>query len=156
MATWVERAPDKATYRRRLAIWLIVSESLHVPDIARMLQVSTPAVWKWIQLYNATGPTALDGPGRGGRQRAYLTPREEAALLRRCERRAARGEILTAADLFDVVHDALGQEPSLSYIRRLLARHDWRRVMPRPRHARTDLAAQVSFPKGSRGASAAS
>jgi len=156
MSAWVDRAPDKASYRRRLAIWLIVSERLHVPDVARMLQVSTPAVWKWIQQYNATGPTSLDGPGRGGRHRAYLTPAQEAALLRRCERRAARGEVLTAAHLLDVVQEALGHGVSLSYVRRLLARHDWRRVMPRPRHAQADLAAQVTFPKGSRGGFAAS
>jgi hypothetical protein len=61
-----------------------------------------------------------------------------------------------AAHLIDEVRDALGHEPSLTYVRRLLARHDWRRVMPRPRHAKADLAAQATFPKGSRGASAAS
>jgi hypothetical protein len=52
LQTWVRQAPDKASYQRRLAIWLTPVERLAAHRVAQSLCVSMPAVWRWVQQYN--------------------------------------------------------------------------------------------------------
>lgn len=51
LAIWVREAPDKASYQKRLAVWLTFLRH-PAPEIADYLQVSIPAVWLWIKQYN--------------------------------------------------------------------------------------------------------
>ena len=44
---------------------------------------------------------------------------------------------------------AIGLEVSLAYVYRLLRRHGWRKLAPRPRHVRARAEAQVEFKKNS-------
>src|SRR5258708_27517575 len=72
MQAWVREAPDKASYQRRLAIWLTHVERLSAHRVAQSLCVSTPAVWRWVQQYNHQGPEGLHRAARGGRPWAVL------------------------------------------------------------------------------------
>ena len=42
-----------------------------------------------------------------------------------------------------------GKAVARSTVYRLLERHGWRKVVPRPRHPKADVAAQAAFKKGS-------
>src|SRR5437773_346005 len=150
---WVREAPDKSQYRRRVAIWMIVSGPLHVPAVARLLQVSVPAIWQWIGLYHAHGPEALAGPGRGGRRHALLSTVHEAAVLRRFGARARRGHVTTAHHLRAALQDAVGRAVSLADVYDVLHRHDWRKLVPRPRHPDADPEAHAAYKKTSHVAS---
>src|SRR5690242_19100493 len=99
IAAWVRAAPDKETYQRRLAVSLVVRERQHVPAVARLLDVSVRAVWRWLGQYNTTGPDAVVARPRGGRRGGYLSWTAEATLLRRFHVRALRGEVVTATAL---------------------------------------------------------
>ena len=63
LRTWMQEAPDKDSYRRRLAIWLTFLGPYPAGQIAEMLGVSTQAVWKWVGEYNRSGPCGLDRRG---------------------------------------------------------------------------------------------
>lgn len=71
-------------------------------------------------------------------------------LLLSWEQRALRGEVLTAAQLQPEVEAKVGQPVSRDYVYRLLHRHQWRKLGPRPRHLKADLQAQEEFKKNSR------
>ena len=43
--------------------------------------------------------------------------------------------------------EVLGRKVPKSKVYRMLARHGWRKVMPRPRHPKTDAAIQAEFKK---------
>src|SRR5690242_18055492 len=96
MQRWVDAAGDVATYRRRLAIVLTARGPFHAHVVARLLGVSAEAVGQWVRRYNAAGPAAFDGVGRGGRRDSYLSLAQERAVLRALTQRAAAGRILTA------------------------------------------------------------
>src|SRR5260370_7870251 len=81
MQAWVREAPDKASYQRRLAIWLTHVERLSAHRVAQSLCVSTPAVWRWVQQYNHQGPEGLHRAGRGGPPCALLNWGHEHPLL---------------------------------------------------------------------------
>ena len=149
LAIWVREAPDKASYQKRLAVWLTFLRH-PAPEIADYLQVSIPAVWLWIKQYNQQGTGGLVRRGRGGRRWSFLSVAEEELLLLSWEQRALRGEVLTAAQLQPEVEAKVGQPVSRDYVYRLLHRHQWRKLGPRPRHLKADLQAQEEFKKNSR------
>jgi len=55
--------------------------------------------------------------------------------------------MLNIHDLKAAYEKAIGHETSNSTIYNLLARHGWRKLMPRPFHPQRDLAAQHDFKK---------
>jgi transposase len=150
MQTWVREAPDKASYQRRLAIWLTHVERLPAHRVAQSLCVSTPAVWRWVQQYNQQGPQGLHRAGRGGRRWAFLKWEQEQHFLEKRLQAAARGEVLTAKQLHGQLQKITGREVSLGYVYRLLRRHGWRKLGPRPRHPKAQPNTQEEFKKNSR------
>jgi len=152
LAVWVRESPDKEAYKKRLAIWLTHLQH-SAPEISDLLQVSTPAVWLWVKQYNRQGPSGLARRGRGGRHWSFLSWEEEEALLRSWEERALRGEVLTVVQMLPEVERAVGQSVSLGYVYRLLYRHQWRKLGPRPRHVKANRELQEEFKKNSRNSS---
>lgn len=88
MFQWLQKAPDKASYKRRMAIWLIHTGKLHTPKAAEIIGVSTQTVWLWVRQYNSIGPKGLERKGRGGRRWAFMTQQQEAELLKPLIRKA--------------------------------------------------------------------
>ena len=56
-------------------------------------------------------------------------------------------KVLTVAELQQAYRERVGKEVARSTIYRLLDRHGWRKVVPRPRHPKADVAAQAAFKK---------
>ncbi len=143
----LQGAPN-ATQRRR---WLIVYNALVDPrsasQIALHTGVSVATVRLVIATYNRVEPVALDTPGKGGRRNEYLTRDQEQTFLAPFLERAARGEIATSAEIREALETHLGHPVHPSTIYRLLARHRWRKLVPRPRHPETDPEAQLAFKK---------
>jgi hypothetical protein len=83
----------------------------------------------------------------GGRQRQNMTLPEEKALLAQFAKAAGAGELLNIHDLKAAYEQAIGHSTSNSTIYNLLARHGWRKLMPRPFHPNRDIAAQNAFKK---------
>ncbi len=149
MQVWVREAPDKPSYQKRVAIWLTHLGEFAARQIADWLCVSKQAIWLWISQYNRQGPEGLERQGRGGRRWAYLSVGKEEAFLRQVQRRALAGEIVTAKQLHAQLVKAAGREVSLGYVYRLLHRHGWRKLGPRPRHPQARQRAQQRFKKNS-------
>ena len=147
MRDWVHDVPDRASYQRRLAIWMTHHGKMHAQKVALLLQVALPSVWKWISEYNHKGPEGLGRKGRGGRRWAFLGWAEEQTMLQEWHVRAAAGDVLTAKHMLGHVCERLGREVSLAYIYRLLRRHDWRKVAPRHHHVKFDPEAQEAYKK---------
>lgn len=131
--------------------WWIIYNALVAPrkaeEIALHTGVSATTVHRVIATYNRLGPTAMETPGKGGRRHEYLSLPEEQAFLLPFFAQAARGEIATVAQIQRAYEAKVGHEVDDSTIYRLLARHGWRKLMPRPRHPKADPQAQAQFKK---------
>ena len=97
--------------------------------------------------YDHGGLTALKSKPSGGRRRENMTLTEEKALRARFAKAAGAGEMLNIHDLKAAYETAIGHPTSNSTIYNLLARHGWRKLMPRPFHPKRDIAAQNAFKK---------
>ena len=133
-------------YRKR---WLIIYNALVDPreakDIARHTGVSVATVHKVISSYNRLGVAAVETPGKGGRRHEYLTLEEERELLKPFFELAKKGEITTAAHIKQVFEKRVGHEVDETTIYRLLERHEWRKLAPRPFHPQADKEEQRLF-----------
>lgn len=129
MFQWLQKAPDEATHKRRMAIWLTHTGNLHAKQVAKVLGVSVQAVWLWIRQYNQQGPSGLERSGRGGRRWGFLTLKEEADLLRPYIRKLRDGVITNPSEIKKEVEDKLGKTVSMPYVYRLLQRHQWAQII---------------------------
>jgi len=80
---------------RRIQKWFVILHASVDPRPAREIALHTglaeQTVHNLIARYNRQGPQALEGPGKGGRRRSYLTWEEEEGFLAEFFKRACRG-----------------------------------------------------------------
>lgn len=133
--------------------WLIIYQALVDPreaaQIAKHCGVSTTTVHHLISAYNRRGVEAVETPGKGGRRYQYLTLEREQQFLAPFFAQARVGSISTAAQIKQAFEKQVGHEVAESTIYRLLDRHGWRKLVPRPIHPKADLTEQATFKKTS-------
>jgi transposase len=115
--------------------------------IAAAMGVSLSTVNRAHMDFDHGGIKALKPKPIGGRQRENMTLAGEKALLACFAKAAGAGEMLNIHDLKAAYEQAIGHPTSNSTIYNLLARHGWRKLMPRPFHPKRDIAAQEAFKK---------
>jgi transposase len=143
------RTRTKADFRRVQCVWLRGKLGLSNEEIAVAVGWSSNTVRAWHSRYLRHGEDVLVGAGRGGRRHCYLKPDEEAAFLQGFLEQAERGGILVVGEIKAAYEQAVGHAVPKSTVYRMLARHGWRKIAPRPRHPKGDPAAQDAFKKNS-------
>src|ERR1700739_3332777 len=133
--------------RQRIQMVLLRESGMTQPLIAAAMGVSLSTVNRAHMAYDHGGLEALKPRPSGGRKRENMTLEEEKALLARFAKAAGAGEMLNIHDLMAAYEKAIGHATSKSTIYNLLARHGWRKLMPRPFHPKRDIAAQNAFKK---------
>jgi transposase len=136
-----------AAQRERIQMVLLRESGMTQPAIAAAMGVSLSTVNRAHMAFDHGGIKALQPKPIGGRQRENMTLAEEKVLLARFAKAAGAGEMLNIDDLKAAYEKAIGHETSNSTIYNLLARHGWRKLMPRPFHPQRDLVAQSDFKK---------
>ena len=131
--------------RQRIQMVLLRESGMTQPLIAAAMGVSLSTVNRAHMAYDHGGLEALKPRPSGGRKRENMALEEEKALLARFAKAAGAGEMLNIHDLKAAYEKAIGHDTSTIY--NLLARHGWRKLMPRPFHPRRDIAAQNTFKK---------
>jgi transposase len=133
-------------YRKRwLIIYNVLADPREARDIARHTGVSVATVHKVISTYNRLGVAAVETPGKGGRRNEYMTLEEERELLMPFVERAKTGELTTIAPIKEAFEERVGHEVDVTTIYRLLKRHQWRKLVPRPFHPKADQEEQGLF-----------
>jgi transposase len=134
-----------AAQRQRIQMVLLREGGMTQPATAAAMGVSLSTVNRAHMAYDGGGIKALKPKPTGGRQRENMTLVEEKALLVRFAKAAGAGEMLNIHDLKAAYEKAIGHETSNGTVYNVLARHGWRKLMPRPFHP--NLAAQNDFKK---------
>jgi transposase len=131
--------------------WWIIYHVLLAPrtaqEIARQTDTSARTVRRVIASYNREGERSTQTPGTGGRRHAYLTLEQERAFLQPFFARAKLGEIATVEQIQRAFESEVKHVVHVSTIYRLLHRHGWRKLVPRPQHPKADPQKQAAFLK---------
>jgi hypothetical protein len=106
--------------------------------------------------FGGSGPTmcaagwplaAAQGRPKGGRRHQNLTVKQEAAVLVPFQTEARAARLITVHGVKTRYETRLGHAVPDSTVYRLLARHHWRQVTPRPKHPKNNPAARAAFKK---------
>ena len=130
--------------------WIIYNASVEprkAEEIARHTGVSVPTVRRVISTYNRLGIAAIETPGTGGRRHEYMTLEQERTFLQPFFVCAERGEIATTEHIQQAFEAEVKHPVHMSTIYRLLDRHGWRKLVPRPRHPKANPQEQATFKK---------
>jgi hypothetical protein len=145
----LKQAKTKSEYQRILCVFLRATTDLHPEQIAEMLSWNTGTVRRIQSEFIRKGDSIFCISERGGRHNQHLTIEEEDRFLAPFIEAAHVGGVIVATDIKKKYEELVGRKVPKSTIYRLLARHDWRQIVPRPRHPKSDPIAQETFKKTS-------
>lgn len=140
----LKEARSKAEFQRVQCLWLRAALGLNANQVAQALGWRSTSVRRLQAQYMRRGEALWQCPGRGGRRHQNLTPGEEARLLAGF---AEPGGLLEVSRVQRAYEQAVGHAVPKSTVYRMLARHGWRKLAPRPRHPQADAARQQAFKK---------
>ena len=146
----LKKTKTKADFQRVQCVWLRASLGMTSSQVALAVGFSSATVKKLWSQYFSKGENALIGKGRGGRHRSNLSIEEEKSFLIHFFKKAERGEVLVVNEVKTAYEKVVGHTVPKSTVYRMLARHGWRKVTPRPRHPKADPQKQEAFKKTSR------
>jgi transposase len=139
---------DTREQTRLLCLRLRIERGYPSKQIAEIADCSEGLVKKVISDYGREGlPSLLKGNFGGNRRN--LSYEAEEALLAPFLAMAEKGQILIVSDIHKAYETILGRAVPNSTIYRLLDRHNWRKVMPRPRHPKAEPEEQEAYKKNS-------
>lgn len=150
LAPLMRNAKTKAEFQRVQSVWLRAALNLEDDQIAIAVGLSCNTVRCLHSRFRLQGEEALIGTGRGGRRRQNLSIEQEDEVLRPFLEEAGSGGILVVNPVKIAYEHAVGHVVPKSTVYRLLARHGWRKLAPRPRHPKANSEAQEEFKKNSR------
>jgi transposase len=150
MMKQLRHAKDADKRMRWQIIYTVSADPRDGKVIARQLGCGSWLVSHAVNEYNRLGAKAFSGIGSGyARTRSHLSEVEEKAFLASFKEKALSGEITTLKKIKLAYEEKIGQEVHESVIYRLVARHGWRKIQPRPSHPKKDIVAQEAFKKTS-------
>ena len=134
-------------FQRIQCVWLRSCLGLNSEQIAVGLGLQAPSVRRIQSQFFQGGINTLKGVGRGGRHRENLSKKQEQSLLKKFISKAEQGGVLEISEIKQAYEKKVGHSVPKSTIYRMLARHGWRKIAPRPRHPKTDESEQSAFKK---------
>jgi len=133
-----------------LVIWNLLVDPRPLKEIALHVGLAWQTTRNLVSAFNRLGPAAIEGPGKGGRRREYMSLEEEREFLRPFFDQASTGQVATAMQIKRAWEERLGHSVHKTTVYRLLDRHGWRKVVPRPFHSKGRPEQQEEFKKNSR------
>jgi len=143
----LKEAKSKSEFQRVQCILLRVSAGLSPGQIAELLGWHIVSVRRLQAAYLKKGPAALQVLEHGGRYRENLRLEEETEFLKPFLEKAESGGVLVITEIKTTYEKCIGHPVPRSTIYRLLERHGWRKIVPRPKHPKGDPTSQAAFKK---------
>jgi len=142
-------APNKSAFQRLQCLWLRAQGDLATDAIAQAVGLSVSHVRRVWSDYLRRGLPGAHGRPKGGRRHQNLTLAQERAVLAPWQQAAQAGRLVTALGIKSGYERRVGHAVPDSTVYRLLARHRWRQVLPRPKHPQNNPQARAAFKKTS-------
>lgn len=132
-------------------LWLRANEGKTAKEIASSLGWSESNVKRVQADYLKRGTAALRREVSHHPRNYNLSREEESHLLREFASQAKEGNLVGIQAIHVRYEEKVGHSVPASTIYRMLKRHEWRSIQPRPKHPKGDEAAKEDFKKTSRG-----
>ena len=135
-------------FQRFLCIWLRVEHNLSTAEIASTLGLHVNTVRFTQKDFIDNGLSALTELKHGGRKRCLMSLEEESSFLKQYEKKACHGEVVVINEIKSALESHLERSIHKSTVYRILYRHGWRKLVPRPNHPKRNQEDADAFKKG--------
>lgn len=147
----VRKTKDARELRRGLSVVLSGALGLTLTAVGELIGRSRATVVRLHKEFSDWYSGHRDGDRKwGGRRREYLTLEEEKNFLAGFFDVASKGGILVVSEVKEALEDKLGHSVAETTVYRMLARHGWRKVVPRRQHPKNSEPVQEDFKKTSK------
>ena len=146
----LKQTKSKSEFQRIQAVYLRAATTMTPEQIADALAWNPGTVRNIHSAFLRKGDEVFQVSLRGGRHRENLSLAEEDELLTKFIEDATVGSIIVVSSIKAAYEQKLGYTVPKSTVYRMLARHDWRQIVPRPKHPKSDPEVQEAFKKTSR------
>ncbi len=145
----LEEIRDFSNFRRLQAVWFRAAKNMTAPEIEELTGLTVQSIRQIQSEYFRIGISAFQKPMRGGRRHQNLTLREEKELLKPFFEKAQASGVVVVSKIKNAYEKKVGRRVHKTTIYRMLKRHGWRKIVPRPSHPQSDINAQDAFKKTS-------
>ena len=141
-------ASDADKRMRWQIIYTIAADPRDGSLISKQLGCSRSTVSNAVSEYNLLGKDSFSGPGSGSNRSNYhMSESEEAIFISSFKDQANKGLVCTISEIKHSYEKYIGSSVPPSTITRLLSRHGWRKIDPRPMHPKSSKEKQETFKK---------
>jgi len=145
----LKQARTIAEFQRIQCVLMRATTDCSASQIAQVLGWATATVHITHSRWAKEGEAIFELKGKGGRRSYNLTEEEEGEVLAPFVEQATAGNVLKVADIQAAYEARVGKAVPNSTIYRMLKRHGWRKLTPRPQHPKADVTARGAFKKSS-------
>jgi transposase len=128
-----KKATKKASVYRRLEVLALRAGGKTNHEIAAITGYSADRVSHLVSEYCRNGIAYFKEDHRKGGNQRNMSLEEERAFLKPFEEAAESGKHLTMSEIIKA-YQAIRPNAHKSTVYKLIYRHEWRKVMPRPKH----------------------
>ena len=128
-----KKVTKKASVYRRLEVLALRASGKTNQEIAAITGYSESRVNHLVSEYCRNGIEYFKGDHRKGGNNRNMSLEEERAFLKPFEEAAESGKQLTISEII-TAYQAIKPNAPKSTVYNLLHRHEWRKIMPRPKH----------------------
>lgn len=140
-------AVSKEEFQRVQAVFLRMELGMRAAEIGKILGLNTASIWRIHSRYFKKGAAIFKGTSHGGRYRENLSNTEEQKLLKPFLKKAEKSGMLIVSSIHRAYEQEIGHKVPPSTIYRVLERHGWRKIVPRPSHPKSNPETQAAFKK---------
>ena len=130
-----KRIKDKRI-SQNLRILMLRYEGKKVKDIAEQMRITENTVSRICMRYKQQGLQEFMRQKYTSHCR-LLSEKQETEILEKFREAAEQGQEVTAKDIKAAFDEACGKDTGNAYIYLVLRRHNWRKVVPRPKHPKS-------------------
>lgn len=145
----LSKTKDIATFRNIQAVYLKAKYNMNAESVAQVTGFSKGYVWQIHSSYRNNGQEAFILGKKGGSYNINLSAKQEKNLLADFTDKGDAGHILEVSQIKKKYEKLAGKPVHKSVVYRMLARHGWRKIAPRPSHPKNDQVAMATFKKTS-------
>lgn len=138
---------DLQEYKRLQCIYFRAKNDYSAKEIADLTGYSEQTVRDIHSLFLKGGFKALKIKEKGGRYNTVLTEKEEKELIDQFEKESQKGGIVEVSKIHEAIKEKAGKNIAKSTTYRILDRHNWRKITPRPSHPKSSIKDADRFKK---------
>ena len=134
-------------YKRLQCLMLRAEKDMKLQEISEIVGYNYKSVGNIISKYFQEGLPGMLGENRKGGNKRNLSVNEEDAFIQPFMKKAEQGKLLIVAKIHSAYEELVGHSVPPSTVYRMLARHNWRKIMPRSKHPKANPADQEAYKK---------